>query len=296
MKYIKSFADTSAMNEFIENTTENGYYLLRDESKIGQERINYVRINNRTEFCFVAVENSTISFSRGDRNLQYSVNDGDTWIDYDTANTSVNLTTGQKMYWRRTVNTIIGDSLGAFSISGSVDTKGDTYSILTTDYESLTDLSQWGAADSGSSLFKNTFQGDIRNYNATFKATVVKQYTYNRMFESCNIVNANFVFPIENIPNYCFLKTFSGCSHLVKAPDILSTTLLSGWRVIEAMFNACSSLTSVKCLVTDTSAFSNSYWMRSVSRTGTFYKRRGIEWPTGEDGIPSGWTVVEVDE
>lgn len=31
-----------------------------------------------------------------------------------------------------------------------------------------------------------------------------------------------------------------------------------------------------------------------VSPTGTFVKKAGVDWPTGNSGIPSGWTVVEV--
>ena len=86
---------------------------------------------------------------------------------------------------------------------------------------------------------------------------------------------------------------FRGCTSLTQAPELLATTLPE--RCYNFMFAECTNLSTIKCLATDISA-SNALnnWTTSVASTGTFYKAAGVEWPEGESGIPSGWTVVEV--
>ena len=60
------------------------------------------------------------------------------------------------------------------------------------------------------------------------------------------------------------------------------------------MFKGCTSLTYVKCLATDKSAdYCTTNWMLNVPAGGTFVKASGASWTTGNDGIPSGWTVNE---
>lgn len=60
------------------------------------------------------------------------------------------------------------------------------------------------------------------------------------------------------------------------------------------MFQGCSNLKNVKCLASDISTESCTLqWLKDVSATGTFTKAAGVTWPTGNNGIPDGWTVVE---
>ena len=64
------------------------------------------------------------------------------------------------------------------------------------------------------------------------------------------------------------------------------------------MFYNCSNLNYVVCLATDKSA-SNcvSNWLSGVANTGTFVKASSMSnWPSGNSGIPSGWTVKDIDE
>ena len=59
------------------------------------------------------------------------------------------------------------------------------------------------------------------------------------------------------------------------------------------MFVGCSSLNKIECYATDMSATDCLYkWVKDVSSTGTFIKAAGVTWPSGESGIPSGWTIV----
>ena len=62
------------------------------------------------------------------------------------------------------------------------------------------------------------------------------------------------------------------------------------------MFQNCTSLSYIKCLATNISA-SNSHdnWLYNVASTGTFVKPTSMTlFPEGANGIPSGWTVVNV--
>jgi len=63
----------------------------------------------------------------------------------------------------------------------------------------------------------------------------------------------------------------------------------------QQMFYGCTSLTSIKCLATDVSASDcTSNWVDGVAASGTFTKAASMSsWSTGNNGIPSGWTVVD---
>ena len=60
------------------------------------------------------------------------------------------------------------------------------------------------------------------------------------------------------------------------------------------MFSNCSSLNNIKCLATSINAKgATTGWMHGVSETGTFTKDPNTTWSTGQDGIPTSWTVVD---
>lgn len=61
------------------------------------------------------------------------------------------------------------------------------------------------------------------------------------------------------------------------------------------MFNGCTSLNYIKAMFTTTpTRYETSGWVSGVSPTGTFVKNRAATWNvTGENGIPSGWTVKD---
>ena len=86
---------------------------------------------------------------------------------------------------------------------------------------------------------------------------------------------------------------FYSATSLTTAPVLLAQNITD--VAYGAMFRLCSSLNYVKCLATSgiNSSYSTSNWLDGVAATGRFVKARGITWPSGANGIPSGWTVVE---
>ena len=60
------------------------------------------------------------------------------------------------------------------------------------------------------------------------------------------------------------------------------------------MYSNCSNLEEIiapNISIWDTNKFTN--WVKGVAANGTFYKPKGLEIPTGNNGIPTGWVVKE---
>jgi len=66
-------------------------------------------------------------------------------------------------------------------------------------------------------------------------------------------------------------------------------------KCYERMFEGCTNLNLIKCLATNISATScTNNWVNGVAASGTFTKAASMSgWSTGNNGIPSGWTVVD---
>jgi hypothetical protein len=89
---------------------------------------------------------------------------------------------------------------------------------------------------------------------------------------------------------------FYGCTGLTTAPALPATTLASGCYY--QMFRGCSKINYIKMLATDISANSClNYWVNGVASSGIFVKHPNMtSLPSGESGIPSGWTVEDYVE
>ena len=85
---------------------------------------------------------------------------------------------------------------------------------------------------------------------------------------------------------------FSNCTSLETAPELPATTLTV--ECYKGMFDNCTSLNKITMLATDISATNClKDWVKGVPATGTFTKAASMTTlPTGDSGIPTGWTVV----
>ena len=112
------------------------------------------------------------------------------------------------------------------------------------------------------------------------------------MFYFCNgLLTAPSILPATTLANYCYFSMFNYCNNLESAPQLPATTLTTGCYI--SMFTHCLSLNYVQCMATDISATDcTAGWLGDVSASGTFVKDANMNnWTTGDDGIPSGWTV-----
>ena len=122
-------------------------------------------------------------------------------------------------------------------------------------------------------------------------ATTLTPHCYQSMFEECQTLQSAPELPATTLADYCYDSMFYSTS-LVNAPELLVATLVP--YCYRYMFGNCNRLINVKCLATDISATNcTTSWISGLS-TGTFTKKSGVTWPTGNSGIPSGWTVEDV--
>ena len=93
--------------------------------------------------------------------------------------------------------------------------------------------------------------------------------------------------------NSCYLGLFMSCKSLIKAPDLVATTLSKSCYL--DMFKGCTNLKYIKCLATDISASNCTFeWVWGVASKGNFYTPTSTNWTTGRDGIPQGWTRHDI--
>ena len=124
-------------------------------------------------------------------------------------------------------------------------------------------------------------------------ATTLATSCYNNMFWGCTSLTTAPELPATTLAYNCYGSMFNGCTSLTTAPELPATTLTDYCYV--SMFANCTSLNRIKMLATNISANGCLRgWVYNVAATGTFTKAASMTTlPTGANGIPSGWTVVD---
>jgi hypothetical protein len=170
-------------------------------------------------------------------------------------------------------------------------------------------------------LFKGIFKDCTRIIQADrliLPMTALTNRCYEEMFAGCTNLTTAPELPATTLANGCYSNMFNGCTSLTKAPKLPAVYLAAG--CYDAMFKGCSSLTSAPVLNARslvTGCYGNMFsgctglvtikcyakniggsmgeltnWVSGVAYRGTFYKRADVTWPSGVNGIPNGWTVI----
>ena len=157
----------------------------------------------------------------------------------------------------------------------------------------LTTAPELPATTLAGSCYKSMFVGCRITTAPELPATTLTRYCYQCMFNSCTGLTTAPELPALNLASNCYNSMFSNCRNLTTAPELPATTLAND--CYNGMFSNCLSLTSITCLATDISASSSTTgWVVGVAASGTFTKAANMtSWPTGNNGIPSGWTVID---
>ena len=162
---------------------------------------------------------------------------------------------------------------------------------------SLTEAPELPATTLASSCYYGMFQGCTSLTTAPeLPATILKYGCYSYMFMNCTSLTTAPELPATTLANYCYNSMFCNCTSLISAPELPATTLTDGCYT--TMFQNCISLKYIKCLATNISVTNcTTNWVNGVSDTGTFVKADSMSsWTTGNNGIPSGWTVYTESE
>lgn len=217
--------------------------------------------------------------------IEYSKDGGTTWSSI-TATSVIPVNTDDVLLFRGNNNTYVAafkDSSAQFSVEGNIMSL-----IYGDDFINKTTLN-------ASSAFTQMFQGCrelTTAENLILPATALTAGCYRYMFQTCTKLTKTPELPATILANYCYESMFNNCFLLTDAPVLPATTLTN--YCYQYMFQSCSNLNYIKCLATNISATRCvRSWVLSISSTGTFVKKVGVSWPTGADGIPSGWTVEE---
>lgn len=270
---------------------------------------------------FRAIANGNVSFNNRIANIQYleySYNNTD-WVEITELNTNVPLSAGQTLYVR-------GDNPNGISTSSTeyLNIKCTMKTIMSGNIQSLLFPTEKKNTDeitgSGYCFYKLFDQNTNIDIDDNFKmsATTLKSACYYYMFNNCtsltktpelnalnavvtcyasmfqgctSLVKAMDVLPATVGGNYCYNTMFSGCVALEKAPIIMLESIRTG--CFSLMFRNCQKINYIKVVTTSWNESYTSNWVSGVSPTGTFVKPIGVVIPTGVNGIPEGWTVVE---
>lgn len=126
-------------------------------------------------------------------------------------------------------------------------------------------------------------------------ATTLANNCYVSMFWGCTSLETvpSNMLPAATLASGCYNDMFEECTSLTTAPVLPATTLSQSCYAY--MFLGCTSLNYIKCLAVsgiNTNNSTNS-WVASVASNGRFIKNpNATTWPSGNNGIPTGWTVV----
>ena len=208
---------------------------------------------------FEALEDTTFKFTRN--SLEYSVDDGNTWVNLPTDTNTPTVTSGDKIMFKQ-VNPTISSSygIGSFSSTGKFNVSGNIMSLL----------------------YGDDFDGQI--------SLSGKNNVFARLFYNCKMISAsNLILPATTLASGCYGYMFYGCTSLTTTPELPATTLAD--NCYSRMFYNCSKLNSITCYATTNITTTNlNNWVKGVSGTGTFTGDPSSSWPTGDSGVPTGWS------
>ena len=134
--------------------------------------------------------------------------------------------------------------------------------------------------------------------------TTLANRCYYDMFDDCYSLTKAPALPATTLTTECYHSMFVSCESLTKAPELPATTLAD--KCYERMFYACRRLNEVRCHMPSTISAENvpkytgkggvDEWLDVVSSTGKFYTNEDAHWPSGDNGIPTGWTRLNIND
>ena len=240
--------------------------------------------------------NWTASSTALTKTIDYKLNNGE-WVSI-TSNTSssaptITVNSGDKLQFRGNNAQYATNSSDYSSFSGSTasfEVEGNIMSLIYGDNfkNNLTISSDY------------TFYGLFINCtnlvsaeSLILPATKLAISCYQNMFRDCISLTTAPALPATKLAASCYWGMFQNCTSLTTAPELPATNL--AFFGYSFMFQGCRNLNYIKCLATNLGLMpTTDNWVRNVAPTGTFVKAAGMtKWTTGNNGIPSGWTVID---
>ena len=236
--------------------------------------------------CFTSTGDSTVAMTQVNKPtdisknkvIQYKINNGG-WQNWNLS--AVTLHDGDKMYVKSDDEipmTEAGLTHKRFSMTGSIAASGNIMSLFNFS-DTLIDSAFYGLFEYCTSLVQAP----------ALPATTLTNGCYESMFTGCTSLTTAPALPATTLARACYQSMFEGCTSLIQAPELPATTL--SYHCYYSMFNGCSKLNYVKAMFTTDPFGIVTYWLDSVSETGTFVKNSAATWTNEDAKIPTGWTV-----
>ena len=301
MKYINTY------NTELEYTSDSTRVYPNVSYVKATNEVKWNRRNPNPDYSeqyltFEALESGTFTFTLPANvgstvtSVSYSTDGGTTWTDTTTFSTSNSTTittptinANDKVLWKGVSTSYTVDTTGStFSSTGTFNVEGNIMSMIYGDnFASQTTIPE------SSYMFRQLFANNsnlISAENLILQATTLARSCYNSMFYGCTSLTKAPTLPATTLVNNCYQAMFQGCTSLTTAPVLPAATLTD--YCYYWMFRGCTLLSTIKMYATDITASNCLYqWVQNVAAEGTFFKKN-ITIPTGDDGIPSGWTVL----
>ena len=126
--------------------------------------------------------------------------------------------------------------------------------------------------------------------------TEVGDYSYASMFSGCTSLTQAPELPATILGDRCYRWMFGGCTGLTDAPVLPAETIKM--RSYDLMFYHCTNISAITCLATNVTNVEDEegyimQWVTGVAPAGKFIKKWNVNWPIGDNGIPSGWVTEE---
>lgn len=125
-------------------------------------------------------------------------------------------------------------------------------------------------------------------------ATTLAEGSYGGMFFGCTALQNPPAISAQTLAMGCCMNMFSDCTSLKESPELKAQTLSQ--YCYSMMFSRCTSLKKITCTASNISAENALMdWVDGVpsGASGTFVKKNGVSWPSGNSGIPTGWSVQQ---
>lgn len=148
------------------------------------------------------------------------------------------------------------------------------------------------STDLRNKCYEYMFMGSTITTAPNLNANNVPVNAYQFMFQGCRNLTTTATMEATSLGAVACYYMYKDCTSLTTA--VLNVSVLSSY-CYAGMFSGCTHLNDITFMATDISAQSClDGWVANVAASGTFRKRASMtSLPTGVNGIPNGWTVID---
>ena len=155
-------------------------------------------------------------------------------------------------------------------------------------------------------LYNSSYNGMFRGATALqhgpqMLATTPAKESCSSMFEGCINLEEPIEINFTTLSQQCCMRMFCmDRNSRITTPKMTKSPILRVHQgapdCYKEMFKGNGNLNEITCLLTTASGSTSSWIQNAGAATGTFYKHSSKTWSNNNDGVPTGWTIVDYTE